>query len=155
MDKLFHVFVGDWTVSETFQTNEFFPHGGERKGEAHFTVGTGGTSLIEDYRSDGSAGRLDFLLVIWWVPEARVYKIFTCSNNPDNTGSLRGTAHWEGDTLVNEYAETMNGRQLKFQDRFTKTSPATISLVAGIDRGGKGFQPLITTIYKRKDQGHD
>ena len=67
MNKLFHLFLGDWTVSETFPTNEFFPHGGHRQGEAHFTVGTGGTSLIEDYHSNGSAGKLDFLLVIWWV----------------------------------------------------------------------------------------
>ena len=88
MNKLFRVFVGDWTVSETFQRNEFFPRGGERKGEARFTVGTGGTSLIEDYHSNGSAGKLDFLLVIWWVPDARVYKVFTCSNSPDNAGGL-------------------------------------------------------------------
>lgn len=153
LDKLFRVFVGDWTVSETFQKNEFFPKGGERKGEAHFTIGTGGTSLIEDYHSNGSAGKLDFLLVIWWDSEARVYKVFTCSNNPDNAGGLRGTARWEGDTLVNEYEETVNGKPLKFQDRFTKTSTGGITLVAGMVRAGKDFQLSITTTYKRKITG--
>jgi hypothetical protein len=153
MNKLFRLFVGDWTVSEAFHKNEFFPKGGERKGEAHFTIGTGGTSLIEDYHSNGSAGKLDFLLVTWWDSEARVYKVFTCSNNPDHAGGLRGTACWEGDTLVNEYEDTVNGKQLKFQDRFTKMNTGGVALVAGIVRAGKDFQPLITTIYRRKIRG--
>ena len=142
--------MGDWTVVEAFRQNEFFPNGGARKGEAHFTVGTGGTSLVEDYHSNGSAGKLDFLMVIWWDAKARVYKLFTCSNRPDDPGELRGSAHWEGDTFVNEYEETVSGKQLRFQDRFSKLTPGSFTLVAGIDRDGKTFQPLITTTYKRE-----
>jgi hypothetical protein len=94
MKKLFQAFVGDWTVLEAFEQNEFFPNGGARTGTARFTVGTGGTSLIEDYHSDGSAGKLDFLMVIWWDANAKLYRVFTCSNGSRNPGKLRGTAHW-------------------------------------------------------------
>jgi hypothetical protein len=150
MNKLFQAFVGDWVVRETFQRNEFFPKGGERKGLARIRVGTGGTSLIEDYHSDGSAGKLDFLLVIWWNALAGTYQVFTCSSGSDNAGQLRGSAHWERATLVNEYVEKLNGKEQKFQDRFSDLTAAAFTLVAGIERNGKTFLPLITTTYRRK-----
>jgi hypothetical protein len=150
MNKLFQAFVGDWAVRETFQRNEFSPKGGERKGMARFRVGTGGTSLIEDYHSDGSAGKLDFLLVIWWNAPAGTYQVFTCSNGSDNAGQLRGSAHWERATLVNDYVEKLNGKDQKFQDRFSDLTAAAFTLVAGIERNGKTFVPLITTTYRRK-----
>jgi hypothetical protein len=150
MNKLFQAFVGDWSVRETFQRNEFFPKGGERKGMARFRVGTGGTSLIEDYHSDGSAGQLDFLLVIWWNAPASTYQVFTCSNGSDNAGQLRGSAHWERATLVNDYVEKLNDKDQKCQDRFSDLTPAAFTLVAGIERNGKTFLPLITTTYRRK-----
>lgn len=150
MNKLFRTFVGDWTVVETFQRNEFFSKGGERRGTARFTVGTGGTSLIEDYHSDGSAGKLDFLLVIWWDAPAKVYKVFTCSNGSDNAGELRGSAHWERGTLINDYEEKVQGKEQKFQDRFSELTSGSFTLVAGVDRDAKTFEPLITTTYRRK-----
>jgi hypothetical protein len=150
MKKLFQAFVGDWAVRETFQRNEFSPQGGERKGIARFSVGTGGTSLIEDYHSDGSAGKLDFLLVIWWNAPAGTYQVFTCSSGSDNAGQLRGRAHWERATLVNDYVEKLNGKDQKLQDRFSDLTPTAFTLVAGIKRNGKAFLPLITTTYRRK-----
>jgi hypothetical protein len=63
-EAAFQAFVGYWRVEEAFAQSEFFPKGGSRTGRAHFTIGTGGTSLIEDYHSNGSAGRLDFLMVV-------------------------------------------------------------------------------------------
>jgi hypothetical protein len=155
MNKLFQAFVGDWAVRETFQMNEFFPKGGERKGMVRFRVGTGGTSLIEDYHSDGSAGRLDFLLVIWWNAPASTYQVFTCSSGSDNAGQLRGSAHWEQATLVNEYVEKLNGKDQNFQDRFSDLTSAAFTLVAGIERNGKTFLPLITTTYRRKVNSTD
>ena len=117
---------------------------------ARFSVGTGGTSLIEDYHSDGSAGKLDFLLVIWWNAPASTYQVFTCSNGSDNAGQLRGSAHWERATLVNDYVEKLNDKDQKCQDRFSDLTPAAFTLVAGIERNGKTFLPLITTTYRRK-----
>jgi hypothetical protein len=60
-------FGGEWKVVETFERSEFFPNGGARKGTARVSLGTGGTTVIEDYHSDGAAGRLDFIAIIWWT----------------------------------------------------------------------------------------
>jgi hypothetical protein len=66
------------------------------------------------------------------------------------SGQLRGTAHWEQATLVNEYVEKQNGKDQNFQDRFSDLTSAAFTLVAGIERNGKTFLPLITTTYRRK-----
>jgi len=148
MKRLFHAFVGHWRVEETFAQSEFFPKGGSRTGRAHFTIGTSGTSLIEDYHSNGSAGKLDFLMVVWWDSEIQRYRVFTCSNNPKNAGKLRGTAHWERGTFVNDYEELINGKPKKFQDRFSELTSQSFTLVAGT-KTGERFERQITTRYKR------
>jgi hypothetical protein len=109
MQRLDRVFGGTWTTSENFAHNEFYPSGAEREGAARFTLATGGTSLIEEVHSDGSAGRLDFMVVIWWDNEAKIYNFFTCGNGGNNPCKIRGAAHWDGDSFVNGYELTIRG----------------------------------------------
>jgi hypothetical protein len=84
MQRLDRAFRGTWTTSENFAHNESYPSGAEREGTARFTLATGGTSLIEEVHSDGSAGRLDFMVLIWWDNEAKIYNFFTCGNGGNN-----------------------------------------------------------------------
>jgi hypothetical protein len=149
MKKLFRAFLGDWTVVETFEHSAFFPNGGARNGSARFTMGTGGTSLIEDYHSDGSAGKLDFLMVIWWDANQELYQVFTRSNDPRSAGQLRGTAYWDGGGFVNDYEEVVSGKNRKFQDRFSELTARSFTLAAGICIDTKTIEPLITTKYTR------
>jgi hypothetical protein len=148
MQKLFRAFVGRWTVHERFERNEFSPGGGSRTGTARFTVGSGGTSLVEDYHSDGSAGKLDFLAIIWFDPGTRSYHVFTCASGRDAC-AVRGTAHWDGATFVNDYEEPLNGMPTKLQDVFSNMTPTSIKLVAGIPGEDPALRPLITTRYQR------
>lgn len=59
-------FGGEWRGVEKLEQSEFFPNGVTRKGTARVSLGTGGSTVIEDYHTDGTAGRLDFIAVIWW-----------------------------------------------------------------------------------------
>jgi len=111
MQRLASAFAGRWSTSETFAHNEFYPNGAERKGTANFRLATGGTSFIEDVHSDGSAGRLDFMVVIWWDSEAKVYSFFTCGNGGSNPCGIRGTAHWDGNSFVNDYELSIRGKR--------------------------------------------
>ena len=131
IERLVKSFGGEWKVVETLEHNDFFPNGGTRKGTARRSLGTGGTTVIEDYHSDGTAGRLDFIAIIWWDKDAKLYRFFTCSNNVNRACELRGTAHWEGETFVNDYEEMVAGRKTKFQGKFfCKVSPTSFSLTA-------------------------
>src|SRR6266705_3363757 len=78
MAKLACALAGDWNNVETMEPSEWFPNGGERKGTSHCELGTGGTTLLCQGDSDGSAGRLDHLIVIWWDTDAKLYRFFPC-----------------------------------------------------------------------------
>lgn len=150
MQRLARALVGTWNATEAFERNESYPNGAGRKGTAQISVGTGGTTLIEDYHTDGSAGKLDFLAVIWWDQKTKLYGFFTCGNGPGTACRTRGTARWDGDSFVNEYDLVLKGRKTKWQDLFSQITPTSFTLVAAMESGDGTMKPMITTKYTRK-----
>ena len=148
MQRLAHAFAGEWSTTETFARNDFYPNGAERKGTARFTLATGGTSLIEEVHSDGSAGKLNFMVVIWWNDEEKNYNFFTCGNAGTNPCGVRGTARWDADSFINEYELVIRGKKRKWRDTFSQISLQSFTLVAAMESGG-GIQTMITTRYAR------
>ena len=140
MEKLLDAFRGDWAVSESFGISAS-QRGKARHGTASFRMGPG-LSLIEDYKSSGSAGELQFLALLWWDQSAQVYRLLTCANN-DGFG-LRGTARWQGNTLVNSWQEEVNGKTSEFKDSFVDISPSGFRLVSEGTAAGKTIWRVIT-----------
>jgi hypothetical protein len=126
MQKLIDTFSGNWAVRETFEVSAS-RQGKTRQGTASFRVGPG-FSLIEDYRSGGSAGSLRFLALLWWDQTAQVYRLLTCANN--DGCSLRGTVIWEGKKLVNSWEQTVDGKTARFKDSFVDIQPSSFRLVS-------------------------
>jgi hypothetical protein len=149
MERLAKALVGDWNTTETMEQGEFFPNGGSRHGVVHVRLAAGGTTLIYEVHSDGSAGKLDGMLVIWWDKAANLYRVFVCFNNPNHPCEMRGTAHWEGDLFVNDYEEIVGGKKTSWQDTFTFT-PTSHTLVAAVKTGDGAVQTQITTKATRR-----
>ena len=149
MERLAKALVGDWNTMETMERGKIFPNGGSRHGIVHVGLAAGGTTLIYEVHSDGSAGKLDGMLVIWWDKDAGLYRVFVCFNNPDHPCEMRGTAHWERDTFVNDYDETVKGKKTSWRDSFTFT-PTSHTLVAAMRVGDGTMQTLITTKATRR-----
>src|SRR6266852_1194163 len=120
MEKLARAFVGEWDTTESMEHSEYFPHGGGRSGKSHWRLGVGGTTLIAEGNSDGSVGPLSYLITIWWDKKSKTYGFFTCFKDTGSSCRVRGTAHWEGDTFVNDYEEMENGKSIKWRDSFTQ-----------------------------------
>ena len=126
MQRLLDAFVGNWHVNESFEVSAS-RQGKTRQGTATFRAGPG-YSLIEDYRSTGSAGTLSFLGLLWWDESAHIYRLLTCANN--DGCQLRGTAKWEGKELVNSWEEKVDGKTARFKDSFVDISPSSFRLVS-------------------------
>jgi hypothetical protein len=112
--KLYDAFVGSWQVTERFEISTE-RQGKAREGTARFRTAPG-PSLIEEYRSTGSASSLSFLALLWWDPSGHIYRLLTCANN--DGCQLRGTVRWEGKELVNSWEEDVGGTSAKFNDSF-------------------------------------
>lgn len=148
MERLAKALVGDWNTTERMEHGEVFPNGGSRHGIVHVKLAAGGTTLIYEVHSDGSAGKLDGMLVIWWDKDASLYRVFVCFNNPQRPCEMRGTAHWEGDSFVNDYEATVKGSKTSWRDIFTFT-PTSHTLVAAMKAGDGAMQTQITTKANR------
>ena len=148
MERLAKALAGEWSTTETMQPSKFFPNGGSRHGKAHVKLAAGGTTLIYEVHSDGSAGKLDGMLVIWWDKDANLYEFFACFNDPAHPCRPRGTAHWEGEAFVNDYDLMLDGRKTQWRDSFSFT-PSSHTLVAAMNQGDGTMRVLITTVATR------
>jgi len=133
MNRLAKAFAGDWDTVETMEPSQALSNGAGRRGFNHWGLGTGGTTFIGEGQSDGSAGKLSFLIVLWWDKDASLYHFFMCYNSHKHPCEVRGTAHWEGETLVNDYDEMVNGKKTKIPGLVYGDYPNLIH-----DRGGNG-----------------
>jgi hypothetical protein len=150
MARLAKALAGDWNTMETMERGEFFPNGGSRHGRTHVTLTAGGTTLVDEVHSDGTAGKLDGIVIIWWEKAAGVYRFFVCFNDVASSCNVRGTAHWEGDTFVNDYDELIKGKKVKFRDSFVDITPTSHKLIAAMDTGNGAMKPIITTTSTRR-----
>jgi hypothetical protein len=150
MNRLAKMFVGDWDTVETMERSDFFPNGGGRHGVNHWKLSAGGTTLIGEGHSNGSAGELSYVIAIWWDKQESVYRFFTCFNDAGAPCKIRGTAHWDRNSLINEYEEVVKGEKKEFQDIFTQNSPNSRTLVAAIKTADGNMKPLITTKSTRR-----
>lgn len=140
MQRLIDTFSGDWVVRETFELNPS-PNRKTRQGSASFHAGPG-FSLIEDYRSNGSAGTLRFFALLWWDQTAQVYRLLTCANS--DGCSMRGTAKWEGKVLVNSWEQAVQGKTAEFKDSFVDIQPSSFRLVSEGSSNDKTIWRVIT-----------
>jgi hypothetical protein len=149
MDRLAKALAGNWDTTETMERSEIFPDGGSRHGTVHVRLASGGYTLIYEVHSNGSAGKLDGFHTIWWDRGTKLYYFLACFNNPDHPCRMRGTAHWDGDTFVNDYVEMIDGKKTQWRDSFTITA-TTHTLVAAMDMGHGTRKAFITTRGTRR-----
>ena len=150
MERVFQTFVGTWQVRETFEVSRS-QEGKTREGTASYRAGPG-YSLIEDYRSNGSAGMLHFFSILWWDTSAHVYRLLTCANNEGC--QMRGTAKWEGKELVNSWEEKVDGKTAIFKDSFLDILPSSIRLVSEGTAGGKIIWHVTTKYERLPERNH-
>lgn len=150
--RLFETLGGDWNTTEKRERTRFFPNGGERKGRTHVRLGAGGATLVMEGYSDGSAGPLRYLIVVWWDKDASQYGFFTCFKDEDSGCEVRGTAHWEQDKFVNDYEETVEGKKLKFRDTFEDIKPNSHTLVFAWVKDDGSTEPVIISKAVRRSE---
>jgi hypothetical protein len=152
MARLAKALAGDWNTVEIVQHGKPVPEGAGRRGTAHVRLTGGGTALVSEGHSVGTVGGdLRWFITIWWDPNAKSYRFLTCFQTPTDAGcELRGTAHWEGDTFVNDYEEVINGKRTKAQDLWTDITPNSHTLTAAYDTGNGVMKPYVVSHSTRQ-----
>jgi hypothetical protein len=152
MARLAKVLAGDWNTEEFVQHGKPVPRGEGRRGEVHVRLAGGGTALISEGHSAGIVGGdLRWFITIWWEAAQNHYRFLTCFQGDGDAGcELRGTAHWDGDTFVNDYEEVINGKRTKVQDLWTDITPDSYTLTEALDTGNGVMKPYVVSRTRKK-----
>jgi hypothetical protein len=152
MARLATVLVGDWNTVETVQQGKPVPEGAGRRGTVHVVLVGGGTALVSEGHSAGKlGGDLSWFITIWWDSKAKTYRFLTCFKTDADAGcELPGTAHWEGNTFVNDYEEVINGKRTKMQDIWTDITPDSHTLTEAHDAGDGAMKPYVVSQSTRR-----
>ena len=100
--------------------------------------------------SDGTAGPLRNLIVVWWDKDASLYGYFTCFKDKGSGCEVRGTAHWDGDKFVNDYEEVFDGKKLRFRDTFQDITASSHTLVFAWIKDDSSLEPVIISKAVRR-----
>jgi hypothetical protein len=106
--------------------------------------------LAMEGHSDGSAGPLSYIIIVWWDKSANLYRYFTCFKDTGSGCEVRGTAHWEGNNFVNDYEEIEHGKKLKFRDIFQNITPNSYTLLFEWLKDDGSTQPVIISKAVRR-----
>jgi hypothetical protein len=152
MARLARVLAGNWNTVEIVQHGKPVPEGAGRRGTVHVTLAGGGTALVSEGHSVGAVGGdLRWFITMWWDADAKLYRFLTCFKTPADAGcELRGTAHWDGETFVNDYEEVINGKRTKIQDRWTDITPDSHTLTEAHDIGNGVMKPYVVSHSTRQ-----
>ena len=152
MARLAQALAGDWNTVEIVQHGKPVPEGAGRRGTVHVTLAGGGTALVSEGHSVGTVGGdLRWFITIWWDANAKVYRFLTCFKTGADAGcELRGIAHWDGDTFVNDYEEVIDGKRTKIQDLWTDITPDSHTLTEAHDTGDGIMKPYVVSHTTRR-----
>jgi hypothetical protein len=152
MARLAKVFAGDWNTVEILQHGKPVAAGAGRRGTVHVRLAGGGTALLSEGRSVGTVGgELQWFITIWWDANTKCYRFLTCFRTPGDAGcELRGTAHWDGETFVNDYEEVIDGKRTKMQDHWTDVTPNSHTLTESHDIGNGVMKPYVVSRSTRQ-----
>jgi hypothetical protein len=108
--------------------------------------------LVMEGHSDGSAGPLSYIIVVWWDKDANLYRYFTCFKDTGSGCEVRGTARWDRDKFVNDYEEVLHGEKMKFRDTFQDITPKSHTLVFAWVKDDGSTQPVIISKAVRRSK---
>lgn len=149
MQKMTKMLAGKWTAVTKTEAMGGMP-GGEAKGEATFSRGPGGLSLIEDFKSTGG-GFGDFRGhgVTYWDANAKQYTGIWCDTMSPKGCDNAGTSKWEGDKIVG-YMEMPDekGKMTKYRMTYSDIKPDSVTFTMEAP-DGSNYKPMMTIVYTR------
>ena len=120
----------------------------EATGTASYRPGPDRLSVIEDYRSTGPQGAFSAVAVLWWDPEARVFRHFECESG-DPCGVVDDKGAWDGEAIVFTRQMERQGRKIVLEERYDFSTPDTIVITSRASVDGAPPMTGMTITYTR------
>jgi len=151
MARLAKMLAGDWNTVEIVQHGKLSLKAPDAAAPCTSPwLGAHGAGVRRPFVG-AVGGDLRWFITIWWDAGAKLYRFLTCFKTPADAGcELRGTAHWDGNTFVNDYEEVINGKRTKIQDRWTDITSNSHTLTEAHDTGNGVIKPYVVSHSTRQ-----
>lgn len=144
MQRLFDAQLGRWSQHEERAD------GSTGEGEALWSPGPGGMSLVENEYIRNSTEEMSGLSVTWYDQDAQGYRALWCSNKLRNGCLVMSKlAQWEGDQFVLRDQFESNGKKLDYKEVESGITPTTYTLTSYLGEPGGGLRAS-STIHATK-----
>ncbi|MBZ5628880.1 MAG: DUF1579 domain-containing protein [Acidobacteriia bacterium] len=150
IQKMAKSLVGNYTTKETHDPGPFMPTGGTGVGEAKFTLGPGGNSIIESYQSkSGPMGsRFRGHGVVWYDAKAGGYRSVWCDSMSPMC-EVGGVSKWDGDKLTGTTDSEMMGKKVSYRETMSGFSPEGFKMDMEMSVEGSPMKHVMTIEYAR------
>jgi hypothetical protein len=152
MTRLAQALAGDWRSVEVVQFGKPLPDGQGRRGTVQARLASGGNVLVVEGHAVGAVGgEIGWYSAFWWHPAINRYRMLTCFYAPGIRGEcrLRGTAYWEGETFVNEYADSVDGKLVNMRDVWGDLKQGSYSLTELHETDQRTMSPYVVSHLTR------
>ena len=150
IQKLAKAMVGSYTTKETHDPGGFIPNGGTGTGEARFTLGPGGNSIIENYQSKSGpmGGKFRGHGVVWYDAKAGGYRSVWCDSMSPMC-EVGGVSKWEGNNLVGTTDSEMMGKKVSYKETMSNLSPQGFKMDMEMSTEGSPMKHVLSIEYMK------
>jgi hypothetical protein len=150
MQKLIKAMVGSYATKETHEAGPFMPTRGTGTGQATFTLGPGGNSIIESYQSKSGpmGGKFRGHGVVWYDAKAGGYRSVWCDSMSPMC-EVGGTTKWDGDKLIGTTESEMMGKKMTYKETMSEFTPNGFKMDMEISSDGNPMKHAMTIEYTR------
>lgn len=150
IQKLAKAMLGSYTTKEAHDPGPFIPAGGTGTGEAKFTLGPGGNSIIESYQSKSGpmGGGFRGQGLVWYDAKAGGYRSVWC-DSMSPTCEVGGPTKWDGDKLSGTTDSEMMGKKVKYHETMSGFSPNGFKMDMEMSTEGSPMKHVMTIEYMK------
>jgi hypothetical protein len=125
MEKLIRALAGEWSTQETYEPSDLVPKGGVGHSRDSYRVGPARASLIEEYHSEGAAGKSWGIGIIWWDDKSQEFRDAWCDSFALDQGCRMSSegAKWEGDSFVGTDEHEVSGKRVFEKEVWSNFTP--------------------------------
>ena len=139
--------VGTWSAVVKNEPSPWNPKGSTDKGTMVMSKGPGGSSVIQDFRSNGPMGPYQGHAIIYWDTIAKKQSSVWCDNV---SGCVFGVTKMDGDKKWStEMEQEFQGKKMKMVSHGTIVDPNTMHEEFTQSVDGGPMQKIMTIDYKR------
>jgi hypothetical protein len=154
MAKLTSQMSGSWKTTQKFEPNPLMARGATSQGTVQINPGPAGLSLFLEFKGPRVAGAAAGGLctshsVIYWDEAEKGFRDLWCDATEACTLNKAGLGKWEGDKLVFNGEQLVDGKKMTTRTTFSFASRSAMKITfEGATEGG-AMKPLMTVSFSK------